>query len=398
MTQAEVEALAAQAARLDRAARDAGLPGRGGAARRAALAGVPAADRVLRDAVRRRASASSWPATRRCGRVPRSGRHSLANYSTCSGMIIDVSLHERHLRRPGGELTARVGAGANFGLLNAVLDGYGLHVPGGTCADVGVAGFMQGGGYGLTSRRFGINRDCVARGHDDARRRHDRRRRRDARARPVVGGARRDRQPVRRSCSTSRSSSPSCRRSGRSSCAGRSRTRPAALDAIQRGLHARRRQRRRRLPRRDGDDRRCAVPADARALLRRPGRRAARAAAAAGRRAAAVQRRQSGTYNAPQRRAARRAARARACRRRWRPSAAGTSRRRSAWTAGQKLVQLLRDDAEPVQHHGPRALRRGAARPTRARTRRSSTARSTATSSSTRSGTRRGPTATRRPR
>jgi FAD/FMN-containing dehydrogenase len=92
--------------------------------------------------------------------VPRSGRHSLANYSTCSGMIIDVSLMNGISVDPV-ELTARVGAGANFGLLNAVLDGYGLHVPGGTCADVGVAGFMQGGGYGLTSRRFGINSDCV---------------------------------------------------------------------------------------------------------------------------------------------------------------------------------------------------------------------------------------------
>ena len=87
--------------------------------------------------------------------MPRSGRHSLANYSTCSGMIIDVSLLDGIAVDPVAK-TARVGAGANFGLLNAVLDGYGLHVPGGTCADVGVAGFMQGGGYGLTSRRFGI--------------------------------------------------------------------------------------------------------------------------------------------------------------------------------------------------------------------------------------------------
>ena len=32
--------------------------------------------------------------------VPRSGRHSLANYSTCSGMIIDVSLMNGISRRP----------------------------------------------------------------------------------------------------------------------------------------------------------------------------------------------------------------------------------------------------------------------------------------------------------
>jgi FAD/FMN-containing dehydrogenase len=92
--------------------------------------------------------------------VPRSGRHSLANYSTCSGMIIDVSLLNAIAVDPVARI-ARVGAGAQFGLLNEVLDAYGLHVPGGTCADVGVAGFMQGGGYGLTSRRFGIGSDNV---------------------------------------------------------------------------------------------------------------------------------------------------------------------------------------------------------------------------------------------
>ncbi|WP_053227008.1 FAD-binding oxidoreductase [Solirubrobacter soli] len=92
--------------------------------------------------------------------VPRSGRHSLANFSTCSGMIIDVSLLNGIAVDPVAK-TARVGAGANFGLLNEVLDAYGLHVPGGTCADVGVAGFMQGGGYGLTSRRFGIGSDNI---------------------------------------------------------------------------------------------------------------------------------------------------------------------------------------------------------------------------------------------
>jgi FAD/FMN-containing dehydrogenase len=92
--------------------------------------------------------------------VPRAGRHSLANYSTCNGMIIDVSLLNQITVDPVAKL-ARVGAGAQFGLLNAVLDPYGLHVPGGTCADVGVAGFMQGGGYGLTSRRFGIGSDTI---------------------------------------------------------------------------------------------------------------------------------------------------------------------------------------------------------------------------------------------
>ena len=61
--------------------------------------------------------------------VPRSGRHSLANYSTCSGMIIDVSLLDAIAVDPVAK-TAKVGAGTNFGLLNEVLDAYDLHVPG----------------------------------------------------------------------------------------------------------------------------------------------------------------------------------------------------------------------------------------------------------------------------
>lgn len=92
--------------------------------------------------------------------VPRAGRHSLANYSSCSGMVIDVSRMNGIVVDPVAR-TARVGAGANWGLLGAVLDGYGLHVPGGTCSDVGVCGYTQGGGYGLTARRYGITSDNV---------------------------------------------------------------------------------------------------------------------------------------------------------------------------------------------------------------------------------------------
>ena len=221
--------------------------------------------------------------------VPRSGRHSLANYSTCSGMIIDVSLMNGISVDPI-ELTARVGAGANFGLLNAVLDGYGLHVPGGTCADVGVAGFMQGGGYGLTSRRFGINSDCVlavtmmlADGTIVV---ADSERERDLWW--AVRGGTGNQFGILLDITFKLVELPSV---WSFELRWTVDDAPAALDAIQRGLHARRRQRRRRLSRRDGDARRLAVPADARALLRRSRRRDARAAAADGRRHAAVQRR-----------------------------------------------------------------------------------------------------------
>jgi FAD/FMN-containing dehydrogenase len=56
---------------------------------------------------------------------------------------------------------AFVGAGTNFGHLNSTLDSYDMHVPGGICEDICVAGYMQGGGYGFTSREFGMNCDNV---------------------------------------------------------------------------------------------------------------------------------------------------------------------------------------------------------------------------------------------
>jgi FAD/FMN-containing dehydrogenase len=92
--------------------------------------------------------------------VARSGGHSTAGYSVNDQMVVDCSglsyvLIDRAARR------ARVGAGTNFRKLNLMLDAAGLHVPGGGCETVCVAGYMQGGGYGFTSRLFGLNCDHV---------------------------------------------------------------------------------------------------------------------------------------------------------------------------------------------------------------------------------------------
>ncbi len=92
--------------------------------------------------------------------VARSGGHSTAGYSVNDQVVIDTSglsyvVIDREARR------ARVGAGTNFRKLNLMLDAAGLHVPGGGCETVCVAGYMQGGGYGFTSRLFGMNCDCV---------------------------------------------------------------------------------------------------------------------------------------------------------------------------------------------------------------------------------------------
>lgn len=93
--------------------------------------------------------------------VARSGGHSTAGYSVNDQIVLDMSrmAHvriDRHARR------AWVGAGTPFRTLNRMLHAAGLHVPGGGCETVCVAGYMQGGGYGFTSRLYGMNCDNVA--------------------------------------------------------------------------------------------------------------------------------------------------------------------------------------------------------------------------------------------
>lgn len=92
--------------------------------------------------------------------VARSGRHSLAGYSGNDGLVLDVS-QMNGVNVNYAEKTATVGPGTQFGKLNACLQSYGLHVPGGGCPTVAVAGYMQGGGYGFTSREFGMHCDNV---------------------------------------------------------------------------------------------------------------------------------------------------------------------------------------------------------------------------------------------
>jgi FAD/FMN-containing dehydrogenase len=90
----------------------------------------------------------------------RSGGHSTAGYSVNSGMLIDMSRIKHVVVDPKAR-RAIVGAGATIGDLNAALNIYSLHVPSGGCHDVCVAGYMQGGGYGFTTRKFGMNCDNV---------------------------------------------------------------------------------------------------------------------------------------------------------------------------------------------------------------------------------------------
>lgn len=90
----------------------------------------------------------------------RAGGHSTAGYSVGQEMVLDVSRINHVLVDPVAR-RAVVGAGTRFGKLNAVLDQYRLHVPGGGCATVAVAGYVLGGGYGFTSLMHGMNCDSV---------------------------------------------------------------------------------------------------------------------------------------------------------------------------------------------------------------------------------------------
>lgn len=100
------------------------------------------------------AQRAGWPLT--C----KSGGHSTAGYSVNSGLVLDLSgLSYARVDPATGVVT--VGAGTTFDVLMSALDGYGLHLVGGGCGDVCIGGYLQGGGYGFSSMRFGMHCDVV---------------------------------------------------------------------------------------------------------------------------------------------------------------------------------------------------------------------------------------------
>ncbi|HEY5659781.1 MAG TPA: FAD-binding oxidoreductase [Gaiellaceae bacterium] len=89
--------------------------------------------------------------------VPRSGGHSYGGYSTTSGVIVDVSrLHAISVTASG---RAAVGAGAQLLDVYTALAARGRMIPGGTCPTVGIGGLTQGGGIGLSGRKYGLTSD-----------------------------------------------------------------------------------------------------------------------------------------------------------------------------------------------------------------------------------------------
>src|SRR5262249_2238137 len=100
-----------------------------------------------------------WARTHGIRIVPRSGGHSYGGYSTTSGVIVDVSrLHAISVTAEG---RAAVAAGAHLLDVYTALAARGRMIPGGTCPTVGIGGLTQGGGIGLSGRKFGLTCDSL---------------------------------------------------------------------------------------------------------------------------------------------------------------------------------------------------------------------------------------------
>lgn len=77
------------------------------------------------------------------------------------GIVIDLAamdeVHVDHRLK-----TARVGAGATWGQVDAETQAFGLAVTGGVDSRTGVAGLTLGGGIGYLARAFGLTIDNLA--------------------------------------------------------------------------------------------------------------------------------------------------------------------------------------------------------------------------------------------
>lgn len=75
-------------------------------------------------------------------------------------LVIDLERYQSVVYNPANE-RAQVGAGLRLGNLAAKLATYGRALPHGTCAGVGIAGHALHGGFGYTSRLWGLTVDNI---------------------------------------------------------------------------------------------------------------------------------------------------------------------------------------------------------------------------------------------
>jgi FAD/FMN-containing dehydrogenase len=92
----------------------------------------------------------------------RSGGHSMAGLSTHSdGMVIDLVRINHVEVADTASRRVRIGAGATWGAVAAVLQPHGLGLTAGDTRDVGVGGLTLGGGIGWMARRYGLTIDSL---------------------------------------------------------------------------------------------------------------------------------------------------------------------------------------------------------------------------------------------
>jgi FAD/FMN-containing dehydrogenase len=90
--------------------------------------------------------------------VARAGGHSYAGYSTCRGVVADVTRLSNLTVNPAAG-TATVGAGARLIDVDQQLFQNGVMIPAGSCPTVGIAGLTLGGGHGFSVRKYGLTCD-----------------------------------------------------------------------------------------------------------------------------------------------------------------------------------------------------------------------------------------------